>query len=77
MNSKTTPRDDPLDDGCDISDAQLLRIQSERLGEYDYLLKCLLTAFLDDACPMRLLNTMNCFDELYCLACLFSSVSYA
>uniref|UniRef100_A0A8C7MAB5 Exonuclease 5 n=1 Tax=Oncorhynchus kisutch TaxID=8019 RepID=A0A8C7MAB5_ONCKI len=35
MNSKTTPRDDPLDDGCDISNAQLIRILSERLAPSD------------------------------------------
>uniref|UniRef100_A0AAZ3R930 Uncharacterized protein n=1 Tax=Oncorhynchus tshawytscha TaxID=74940 RepID=A0AAZ3R930_ONCTS len=35
MNSKTTPRDDPLDDGCDISNAQIIRILSERLAPSD------------------------------------------
>ncbi|XP_064840850.1 exonuclease V-like [Oncorhynchus masou masou] len=34
MNSKT-PRDDPLDDGCDISNAQLIKMLSERLAPSD------------------------------------------
>ncbi|CAB1347873.1 unnamed protein product [Coregonus sp. 'balchen'] len=35
MNSYTTPREDRLDDGCDISDAQLLSKQSEHLAPPD------------------------------------------